>query len=470
MEIIDCCPKPNCLLESMRNVGYSIETAVADIIDNSIAANAGTVSILHDCENNTPVFAIIDNGIGMCREELIEAMRAGGTKGPKEGRGPRDMGRFGLGLKTASFSQCRKLTVVSRKKNIVFASCWDLDSIKDSWSLRLLNEAEVNELKWIKELPSPSGTMVLWEKMDRVVDGGSSDVIDSFLEQVELVRKHLSLVFHRYLDGDVTSGKLKIRINNLPLKPFDPFLQKYTATQKLETEIVQYQGESIVIKPFIIPHYSKLSAEDRDQLKQQGGAARTQGFYVYRNSRLLAWGNWFRLQSAKTEASGLARVMIDIPNTLDEFWSLDVKKSRVFPPRGVRSELMRLVGRIVECSTRTYTSRGQRLSQCTYPVWNRHATNEEISYLINREHPIIKSFISELSKNDSKEISEILKMLERALPVEAIANDKLGGTISTTRCKEKAEEDKFKELFELLKRNGYSATEIKNILSSGIDF
>jgi hypothetical protein len=470
MEIIDCCPKPSCLLESMRNVGYSIETAIADIIDNSIAANSSTVSILHECEHGTPTIAIIDNGTGMSREELIEAMRAGGVKGPKEVRNPSDMGRFGLGLKTASFSQCRKLTVVSRKKNKVSASCWDLDTIKDDWSLRLLNELESQEIKWIDELPSPSGAMVLWEKMDRISERENTHVLDSFLEQIELVRKHLSLVFHRYLDGDKNNGKIEIKINNISVSPLDPFLQKYSATQKLETEIIEFRGEKIFIKPFIIPHYSKLKAEDRDQLKLQGGSARTQGFYVYRNRRLLAWGNWFRLQNAKTEASGLARVMIDIPNTLDELWSLDVKKSKVFPPGGVRSELMRLVGRIVECSTRTYTSRGQRLSQSAYPVWNRHATNEEISYLINRDHPILKSFITEQMNSKCKEFQEVLKLIERTLPVEAITNDTFGGRVSAGQTEEKSENQKYKSLTDLLKRNGYSISQIKNIFSSsGID-
>ena len=424
MKRIECPPHPACLVESMRNVGYSMETAVADIIDNSIAAGAKQINIFHSCEDSTPILAVVDDGHGMTHDELIEAMRAGGRFGPMEERAPGDMGRFGLGLKTASFSQCRRLTVASRKHGQLWAACWDLDELEDSWSLSLSGEDEL-VTPWIQEMPNESGTMVLWEKMDRVAKRSISiqKVREHFLEQVEAVRSHLGLVFHRFIEPTPGMSSLGIMINRLPVEPFDPYFRTYTETQKLETETISVRGSTVTVNPFIIPHYSKLRAEDKERLQAQGGAAGTQGFYVYRNRRLLAWGNWFRLRRAKTEASGLARVMIDIPNALDDLWSLDIKKSNVSPPEIVRQELRRIIERITDRSTRTYTSRGQRLADRPDPLWQRIVSNKDVHYVLNRHQTLLKSFITTLSEEGMQLFDALLLLIERNLPVEAIHND-----------------------------------------------
>lgn len=435
MKRIECAPHPACLVESMRNVGYSMATAVADIIDNSIAAGSSQVDVFHDCEGSAPNMAIIDNGQGMTRDELLEAMRAGGRGGPLELRSPDDMGRFGLGLKTASFSQGRRLTVVSRKNGSVAAACWDLDEMGDAWSLLLPDEDEIGNIPWIGEMPPTSGTMVVWEKMDRVVDCSLSDskVKENFLGQVDSVRSHLGLVFHRFLERIPGRVPLVIRMNRLLVDPFDPYFRSYSETQMLETETVSLRDCSVTVKPFIIPHYSKLRADDRRSLQEQGGAAGTQGFYVYRNRRLLAWGDWFRLRRARTEASGLARVMIDIPNELDELWSLDIKKSSVSPPEIVRRELKRIIDRITDRSTRTYTSRGQRLADQRHALWQRNISNREVTYTIAREHPLIASFLETLPEDGRKQFSGIISLLEKNVPLEAIHNDSIGGQLELPR-------------------------------------
>ena len=167
MELIDCTPRPSSLIESMRNVGYTMETAVADIIDNSIAAQASEIHILHKCEEGTPCLAILDNGLGMTREELIEAMRPGGL-GPLQKRSPEDLGRFGLGLKTASFSQCRRLTVISRRDGEqLTAGQWDLDQVEDRWRLKLFNPQK-DDVPFADRLDETSRTLVIWEKLDRL--------------------------------------------------------------------------------------------------------------------------------------------------------------------------------------------------------------------------------------------------------------------------------------------------------------
>ena len=429
MDTIDCPPYPMCLIESMRNVGYSMETAVADIVDNSITAGAKQVSILHECNNDSPRIAIIDDGQGMNSEELVEAMRHGGSFGPSEERSEEDMGRFGLGLKTASFSQCRKVSVISRKKGNIAAACWDLDQLGNSWSLLIPSEDEIKSFPWVTHVPSEQGTMVLWEQMDRIAKRSLSkhNIQDHFLERVEAVRGHLGLVFHRFIEEMGKKPLLKISINKIPVEPYDPYFRGYTATQPLETEIISIQHHDITVRPYIIPHYSKLRAADKNDLKDKGGAAGTQGFYVYRNRRLLAWGNWFRLRRAKTEASGLARVMIDIPNTLDDLWSLDIKKSRVSPPEIVRKELKRIIDRITNRSTRTYTSRGQRLADKRHALWNRNDSNKEVTYTIARDHPLLDSFSKNLPEEEQILFNGILSLLEQHIPLEAINNDCLGG-------------------------------------------
>jgi hypothetical protein len=447
----------------MRNVGYTMETAVADIIDNSIAAQASEIHIFHKCEDGIPCLAILDNGLGMTREELVEAMRPGGF-GPLQKRQPEDLGRFGLGLKTASFSQCRRLTVIShRERGQNTAGQWDLDQMEDRWSLRLLN-TQIDEIPFADRLNETPGTLVIWEKLDRLCtsEADHSIVRDDFLRQVELVRRHLSLVFHRYLEEKRTAA-LKIFINYEPIVPFDPYFRGYDATQRLPEERIFVRDTCVSVKPFIIPHYSKLKAVDYDALRELGGPAATQGFYVYRNKRLLSWGDWFRLRKAKTEASGLARVMIDIPNDLDDLWSLDIKKSSVSPPEVVRRELSRIINRITEHSTRTYTNRGQRFTTKKYSLWTREESNQGVRYRVNKEQVLVEAFINALPETGQREFFALLGVLERQLPTEAIYNDKLGGNLEMKHDSPPVEPGHCQTIIALLRRQGLSEDEIQKI-------
>lgn len=467
MEMVDCTPRPSSLIESMRNVGYTMETAVADIIDNSIAAQASEIKIFYSCEEGMPCIAILDNGQGMTREELIEAMRPGGF-GPLQERLSHDLGRFGLGLKTASFSQSRRLTVATRKQGAeLIAACWDLDSMQDCWHLTLLGKEAIVELPWIESFAEHAGTLVLWEKMDRICTSSTNhDTIrDDFLKHIELVRKHLALVFHRFLD-DKRNASLNILMNNEPVRYFDPYFRGYPATQILAEEFITVRGSRVSVKPFIIPHYSKMKAADYDTLRELGGPSATQGFYVYRNKRLLAWGDWFRLRKAKTEASGLARVMVDIPNDLDELWSLDIKKSSVSPPEAVKREMMRIIDRITDCSVRTYTSRGQRFTSQKYSPWVREDSNQGVCYRINRQQQIIDAFTRSLPDMSKQEFAAVIDIVERFIPVEAIYNDKLGGNMDSNQLCSPIEKEKHEAIISLLRKQGVSESEIQAIVSA----
>jgi Histidine kinase-, DNA gyrase B-, and HSP90-like ATPase len=415
-------PHASSLTESMRDIGYSLETAVADIIDNSIAAGATEVSIRIDFESASPLLCIIDNGRGMNLAELIDAMRYG-SKHPRDVRTLDDFGRFGLGLKTASFSQCRRLTVISSQKGKLEGAIWDLDTIsgEDEWMLGILESVEIASLPYISELVS-TGTMILWEKLDRLC--GSEFVNkDVLYEKLELVDHHLSLVFHRFLVGEIKGKKLKIMMNNHNLEAFDPFCVSNKATQLLPEEIVRIEGHEIKIQPYILPHHSKLSLREHDYYQSRSEFVSNQGIYVYRNSRLMAWGSWFRLVP-KGESTKLARVKIDFPNALDEQWTIDIKKSRAYPPPQVRDRLRHVLTRIIEQSTRVHTGRGRRLFDENHePFWVRYAEHGGVRYSLNKDHPVLVSYQQMLEPDQRRLFQEVLTVVEDSIPVEAIYSD-----------------------------------------------
>lgn len=366
-------PSASSLSESMRDLGYSLATAVADIIDNSITANATEIDIFCDLTIENPTLTIIDNGHGMSAEELLVAMRHGAVN-PKQKRPPLDLGRFGLGLKTASFSQCRHLTVASSKDSSICGAEWDLDLVsrEDEWFLSILNDEEIDNLPYIERLPT-TGTIVIWRMLDRLFEDQFGSKRDEIVnEKLDLVEKHLSLVFHRFISGEVKGrNKITIKINGHPVAAFDPFCRKNKATQILPEEIVRVDGKDVLIQPYILPHHSKLTAAEYDFYEDRSSFISNQGAYIYRNGRLMAWGDWFRLVP-KGEATKLARVQIDFPNSLDEEWTIDIKKSRARPPHAVRERLRQIISQITYSSTRVHRGRGKKLfEEISAPVWER---------------------------------------------------------------------------------------------------
>lgn len=411
--------------QSMRDIGYSLETAIADLIDNSISADAKTIRVCFDgFETPHPCLAIIDDGNGMTDTVALEAMRPG-SRDPRRKRDPNDLGRFGLGLKTASFSQCLSLTVITRKNNSTFAACWDLDLIsqRNEWVAQVLSAAEIQELPLVDQL-GEQGTCVLWQKLDRLLE--SSQYLSSRIEvytRLERVEQHLALIYHRYLSGEYRKRKIAILVNGHSVEPFDPFCTSHKATQMLPEEIVRIDGEEIRIQPFILPHHSKLPKAEYDFYHNRSDFVSNQGAYVYRNGRLMVWGDWFRLV-AKTEATKLARVRIDFTNALDEYWTIDIKKSRAYPPPQVREKLGHIINRITEQSRRVHTGRGERLlHQQEHPLWLRYPDRKGTRYGINREHPLLTAFANKVDPQMMNAFNHILTVIESAVPVEAIYAD-----------------------------------------------
>ena len=421
---LELTPYAPSFIESMRSVGYSLESAVADLIDNSISFGATVVRIQFRPFDN-PYVAIVDNGEGMLPDELTEAMRHG-ARSPNEIRRSNDLGRFGLGLKTASLSQCRRLTVVSYKRGVLSARSWDLDLVAErkAWILRLADHRdEIVELPHVNELLKQGhGTVVLWQDLDRL-SAGEVSVETALGIKMGQVREHLAMTFHRYLAGETGLTRLQIEINNNPVSPLDIFLASHNATQRLNKDTFRIREHEITVQPYILPHISKLSAEDLKLAGGEEGLRRNQGFYIYRNRRLIIKGTWFRLARAE-ELTKLARVRVDIPNSLDDLWTLDIKKSSAHPPEIVRRNLSRTVDRIAERSRQTYKYRGRKTQRDgIIHTWSRIESRNGISYSVNREHPVIAALRQSINDDQRQLFGSVLNILESTYPADSVYAD-----------------------------------------------
>jgi len=422
--VIDLPPKASALVEAMRDIGYSIEAAVADIIDNSITARASVVDVRFGWTVGCPWIGVIDNGHGMSRDTMVDAMRAGSVS-PLLARDRDDLGRFGLGLKTASFSQCRELTVVSRNSSGTAAMRWDLDLVgrTDAWQLIELDADEIAKLPLFEELPT-NGTIVLWRRIDRLeVAAGDSKAQEAINDTMAVVSNHLGRVFHRFIAGEPGRARVRIRINAADVSAFDPFNERHQATAWMEREVVKYAEGDVVIQPFILPHHSKTSDADYRRNAGPEGYLRNQGFYVYRNRRLIIWGTWFRL-ARQEELTKLARIRIDVPNTLDHVWGIDVRKSRAHPPAAVRERLRQIIERIRGSAKRPYTFRGKLVVESeAVPVWVRRVFNDRLEYAVNPDHAVVQEVMADLDEAARGQVSMLLDMIAKSFPAAAFFSD-----------------------------------------------
>ena len=411
------------LIESTRSIGYTLEAAIADIIDNSVSASASFIDIFFFPTVESYI-AILDDGEGMSADAIETAMRYG-SQNPNEKRAANDLGRFGLGLKTASLSQCRTLTVVSKQGDKLEARQWDIDHVieKDDWSLIILDtEDEISAIPRIDSLMTLKfGTLVVWQNLDRL-RVGEMDFDKSMGRKMDEVRSHLSLVFHRYINGEPGLPKVQIRMNNTPIIAADPFLVRRN-TQVMSDETIYINDSTVIIRPYILPHISDMNQPEVDALGGKEGLRKSQGFYVYRNKRLLVWGTWFRMMR-QGELSKLARVQVDIPNELDSLWTLDIKKSTAVPPEVVRNNLTAVIERLAGKSKRTWEYRGKRETRDSIiHIWQRFKGKQGgYFYNINRDHPLAEIFSDE-TPQVKRNLETLLIAIETGLPLNQLYVD-----------------------------------------------
>lgn len=455
-------PGARALLESLRGVGYSPWTAMADLVDNSIAAGARRIYIDFVWRGRLSYVRILDNGFGMDEATLTAAMRPG-SRSPMEVRSADDLGRFGLGLKTASLSQCRVLTVASKRGGRVTSRRWDLDYIaqKDEWRLLIGPPEEVSEETLIPE-EFPSGTLVLWTNLDRLL--GSVDINDTaardrFFETARLVEKHLAMTFHRFLEGP--RPRLELFLNGTDrearIRPWDPFMQNHPATIVTPEEPIADSSGGIEVQGFVLPHKDMLTPEEFDSGGGPDGWLAHQGFFIYRNQRLLVSGGWLALGSGKRwvrdEIHRLARIRVDLANSADHDWKIDIKKSVAIPPPGLRPRLRGLAERVRVEAREVFAHRGGRSTRSSggaiTRAWISVYSPLGVSYRIDRAHPSVKRVLDTAGERKQL-IEDMLRVIEATVPVQRIWLDTAErGDIPNAGSSEEAGQELFPVLFAL---------------------
>ena len=424
IETLEVIPDPVSLIESMRAVGYSVEAAIADIIDNSLSAAAIAIHVKYDA-SDAPFIAVLDDGHGMDPRELTDAMRHGSSN-PTDQRAANDLGRFGLGLKTASLSQCRRLTVVSKKGGTISARRWDLDVVQQAgkWLVVVPRFPDLERLPMFGMLEAQSsGTLVVWQELDRLTAGSRNPQYEMTAKMVPLF-EHLALVFHRFTQKEDARPAVSITVNGLPLPPRDPFLGANHYRQELEGQTIIHERGKVVVSPYVLPPVSNLSPEEIEIAGGREGLRGTQGFYVYRSRRLVIWGTWFRLVP-KEEFYKLTRIRVDIPNSFDDLWALDIKKSAAYPPDPIRSRLRELIPHFADTSKQAITYKGRHTHKKDYlPLWSRIEPRPgAFRYEPNAEHPLIQKLSQALGDSEQRHLQMILDFLGAALPYEGIYAD-----------------------------------------------
>lgn len=407
------------LLAGLREMGYSFSTAVADIIDNSLSAGASEIKVFSDPLAEEPYFCILDNGCGMDRKELDNAMLPGSDREGKEDC-ETELGRFGLGLKSASLSQCREFTVASKKYGKLHAMSFDLDVIEreDKLLLKQLASEETAHLPNIKLLEAyDTGTLVVWTKFDKI-QANAKNFEDTFRSVVAEAKKHVELVFHRFYES------VSIYFNNKRIERRDPFLlDSEGRTQRGRESKISLDGSEIVVKPYTLPFANTLTSEEKALLGNPKSIFDEQGFYLYRNRRLIFWGSWMRM-GIRSELNKLARIQVDIPSSLDSVWSLDVKKSSARIPDKVKDWLRISVQDSVIRSKRTTKFPGTKEQSAAFKVWDRIDEHEgKVRYQVNRENPVITALNDCLGQTESELLEMLLSQLECYLPKYSIIND-----------------------------------------------
>lgn len=429
-------PTPKILINSIRQIGYSFESAVADIIDNSISVGSKNIDIYFPVSTSEEAYiAFVDDGDGMNRDQVINALKFGSNFVGE--RKENDLGRFGLGLKSASFSQCRKLTVVSKKEDILVAFGWDISEVENNneWFCYEFKDDAIDIIPRIEDIKVlKNGTLVVWSDFD-LVEAKLDDETDlrrQLSNNLELAREHISLVFHRYLNK-----KVSIRINNDIITGLDPFLENHLKTEKGKASIISLKVQndkehSVRIQPYTLPHYHDLSDKDRTLLGGANKMREGQGFYIYRKDRLIIHGTWFRIR-VKSEVAKYAKIKVDIPNALDEIWDIDIKKQKAVIPQKLMVHFRKIIDDIRTRSEKKISHKKISVGLDENRIWNKKATRSgKESYYINLDARFIKEYISEnFDEDNHSRVYRLLEVIGGAIPFDDIYNSVCNQSIDT---------------------------------------
>ena len=367
---IELIPSAQRLIESLRDMGYDFVKAVADIIDNSIQATATEIRIDLHFDGTYSWVRISDNGHGMSKDELTEAMRFG----TKRSYGSKELGKFGLGMKTASISQCRRLTVASRLEgvdSIIEVRRLDLDEIEksDKWEVTDLPSDQCSP-NIIIPLNEHRGTVVYWEFLDRMMKykiSSGEAARKGFSKMAGPLERHISMVFHRFLNGEIQGReKVCIYLNDRQIEPWDPFARAEHSTPLEPKKILLHDSSGtyeITCSPFILPPQSKFSSIKA--FNYYAGVKRwnlQQGFYIYRENRMIQSGGWNDIRTSE-EHTKLARVALDFNSDMDSLLNVDIKKANIILPEELVDALDPIVSNVTSLADRVYRSAAREMAQ-----------------------------------------------------------------------------------------------------------
>lgn len=435
---------------SMRHMGYSFADAISDVIDNSVSASSTTIRLLFPLNAENIYVGILDDGNGMSKQELLRAMCYGSQANEKE-RSENDLGRFGLGMKSASLSQCRKMTVVSKKESEVSAYRWDYDEItsqgqRGNWDVLELDATEIRELNCYNELDDlDHGTLVLWEEFDILYKSSGGRIYEALTRNRNYLLDHLPLVYHRFMSED----GLKIFINYEELKPLDPFLinRSDCSWGTIRQPITDSKGEEhfIEITPYKLPFVTEMSDKEQHLIGGADKMSKMQGYYIYRGRRLIRYGTWFG--TPRHEVSKYARVKVDIPNCMDDIWKVDVMKRNAEIPTELAKRLEKTIGSLIAKSTRQTKFRGRKVTtneEKQVYVWDRIESRQDyFSYKINRDNCFIQSVLEQLDDSQKHSVELMLQQIENNIPIHQMHLDHDDNHIDRA-----VDEDKLNDLYE----------------------
>ena len=403
MSFKDCPPDLGNFTKSLLNIGYSHYVAVLDIIDNSIAANASKVWVKYEDDS----IIISDNGKGMTTEELFEAMRIASSDPTQLRSSDSDLGKFGLGLKLASFSLSDTFQVITKTKNESIASLqWDLEIVRDknAWLIE-----EINCNSFHRKLQRTNGTDVIIKKLRLKLDDE-----DKVLERL---RTHIAVVYHKITNVEFIVGDKEVQ-------KIDPFFSNDPASNYSDPDLINHKSVEIKTQSFQIPHRDKLKLADKRVHDRISDIGMSDGIYLFRKNRLIAWSGWEGLGVNK-RIGDLQRLAIYIDGRADELFNIEVKKSQIsILDDGLRSKIRSKIKIFFKSAKRPYQKRAELSLKDISDIWKKESENGNVIFTINRESDLVKKFsLGDLSAND------FLRLLEGTLPIDSLMyylnNDKL---------------------------------------------
>ena len=422
-------PSARKLMESLRDIGYDLPSAVADLVDNSIDAGAENIEVTFADNGAQSWIRISDDGMGMNAAELDEAMRYGSQRAYSSAA----LGHFGLGLKTGSLSQCRRLTVASRRRRNarIVARRWDLDLVaeRDSWDLDSPPKAEMPP-QLLQPLDGNTGTVVLWENLDRILAFRNPDgavTRRALSAMADDVTAHLGMVFHRFITGEWADGEafVNIAVNGTPVTAWDPFAREESGTTVLPRQTIKLtlddgKTTKLTVQPYVLPSQTRFSSPEAHQIAAGPSRwNRQQGFYVYRRDRMIQSGGWNRIRTLDEHAK-LARIAIDLPAGHEELFGINVAKMSIVIPEAARAPLRTIASAVVQRAQSSYrdqihnSTKAERSSRSTSAPKLDADSSRNGGPSISGDWPLIMKTISDTLRDDPNRRDELLVRLANA--------------------------------------------------------